>query len=261
MRWFKHFVDDSLFIADLQKEFGDAGYAFWFKVCELYAAYGDEQGQLTISWSNLERRMHKKRVAVERLLDFCSTADKLQISKGERDVTISSPIFLEMLDNYTKYQKGKRKDFEETSKKLKPEEKRGEEKREEEIRREGEEKIETGAPSLDEVKSLFKARGFTMHHEAEKFFHHYEANGWRIGQNEMRDWRAAAESWIARIPEFGSKQPHSVPYIPKARTEPPTCSKCGTQHQSWQLCPSIEVAPPQRVSALLKETVKKLAIS
>jgi hypothetical protein len=31
--------------------------------------------------------------------------------------------------------------------------------------------------------------------EADKFFNHYEANGWRVGRNPMRSWPAALNNW------------------------------------------------------------------
>lgn len=117
MKWFKHFAENDLLMDDLQREHGDAGYAFWYRLCELYAVHGNDEGMLTISWPNLERRLHRKRAVVERLLDWCSSAGRLEVQKGEREVKISSPAFLEMRDNYTKYQKGRRRDFDEPLKK------------------------------------------------------------------------------------------------------------------------------------------------
>lgn len=31
---------------------------------------------------------------------------------------------------------------------------------------------------------------------------YYESNGWRVGKNPMKDWRAAARNWNARHNEF-----------------------------------------------------------
>lgn len=59
-------------------------------------------------------------------------------------------------------------------------------------------------PSLEEVKLHFSQREMTMA-EAEKFFHHYESNGWRVGKNPMRSWTSAAVNWKKNIHEYGSK--------------------------------------------------------
>ena len=33
--------------------------------------------------------------------------------------------------------------------------------------------------------------------EAEKFFDHFEANGWKVGgKTPMKDWKAAARNWM-----------------------------------------------------------------
>lgn len=33
---------------------------------------------------------------------------------------------------------------------------------------------------------------------AKKFYCHYESNGWKVGKNSMKSWRAAADQWMAR---------------------------------------------------------------
>lgn len=43
--------------------------------------------------------------------------------------------------------------------------------------------------------------------EAEKFFNHYESNGWLLGGKvPMRNWKAACRSWAAKIPYFNREQ-------------------------------------------------------
>ena len=42
---------------------------------------------------------------------------------------------------------------------------------------------------------------------AKKFYCHYESNGWKVGKNSMKSWRAAADQWKARsINESKSKE-------------------------------------------------------
>lgn len=48
--------------------------------------------------------------------------------------------------------------------------------------------------SSDEVKSYFAELGLPSN-EAERFQDYYAANGWRVGKNPMKDWRAAARNW------------------------------------------------------------------
>ena len=48
-------------------------------------------------------------------------------------------------------------------------------------------------PSVDEV-ALYCAERHN-HVDATKFVDYYSANGWRIGKNPMKDWKAAVRTW------------------------------------------------------------------
>jgi len=66
-------------------------------------------------------------------------------------------------------------------------------------------KPERGArakPSIDLVKEYWKAE--SLKGNPEKFFHHYEANGWTRGKNPIENWRAVAELWSVNEQEFAS---------------------------------------------------------
>ena len=56
--------------------------------------------------------------------------------------------------------------------------------------------------SLDVVQELWKERSYPTN-EASKFWNYYSANGWRVGKNPMKDWKAAAAGWVMRSKEFG----------------------------------------------------------
>lgn len=55
-------------------------------------------------------------------------------------------------------------------------------------------------PDMAEVKAYFSEKGGT-NAQAERFFTYYESNGWRVGKNPMKKWKAAASGWIARDAE------------------------------------------------------------
>lgn len=40
--------------------------------------------------------------------------------------------------------------------------------------------------------------------EAEKFFNYYESNGWRVGKNPMKNWKAAAAMWKSKIKNYST---------------------------------------------------------
>jgi len=52
-----------------------------------------------------------------------------------------------------------------------------------------------------EVLFFFKEKNWPKL-EAEKFFNHYEAIGWKKGINPIENWQAAAESWILKAQEM-----------------------------------------------------------
>lgn len=48
-------------------------------------------------------------------------------------------------------------------------------------------------PTVDEVKAYCKERHNTVN--PERFVSWYEANGWKVGKNPMKDWKAAVRTW------------------------------------------------------------------
>lgn len=64
-------------------------------------------------------------------------------------------------------------------------------------------------PELEAIKEFFKTTNSTGS-EAEKFFNHYESNGWLVGgKSKMKNWQAAARNWMLNSEKFQTlkKQP------------------------------------------------------
>ena len=85
-------------------------------------------------------------------------------------------------------------------------------------------------PTLQQVRDFF-VDGLTGNYadsvlnpqnravEAEKFFYHYEANGWTLGGKvPMRNWKASCRSWVAKIPYFSRKVSKSAYVVPERKT-------------------------------------------
>lgn len=57
-------------------------------------------------------------------------------------------------------------------------------------------------PDKLQVNSYFSEQGFFD--ESERFFDYYTANGWRVGKNPMKDWKAAARNWCKNSKSFNN---------------------------------------------------------
>jgi hypothetical protein len=57
-------------------------------------------------------------------------------------------------------------------------------------------------PSLEEVKDFFSENKSSLL-EAEKYYNHFESNGWKVaGKTPMKNWKAAAKNWILRAEQY-----------------------------------------------------------
>lgn len=48
-------------------------------------------------------------------------------------------------------------------------------------------------PTIDEIKQYCSERNNTV--DPQKFLDYYESNGWKVGKNSMKDWKAAVRTW------------------------------------------------------------------
>lgn len=54
-------------------------------------------------------------------------------------------------------------------------------------------------PSKEEVEAYITEKGY--HVDAERFIDYYTANGWMVGKNHMKDWKATIRNWERRESE------------------------------------------------------------
>lgn len=59
-------------------------------------------------------------------------------------------------------------------------------------------------PSLKEISDYCKERNNDVN--PEKFLNYYEANGWKVGRNNMKDWKAAIRTWEVNSRSSGGKK-------------------------------------------------------
>ena len=48
-------------------------------------------------------------------------------------------------------------------------------------------------PTIEEVRAYCQERGNNV--DAERFVDYYTSNGWKVGKNPMKDWKAAVRTW------------------------------------------------------------------
>ena len=54
-------------------------------------------------------------------------------------------------------------------------------------------------PTLDEIIAYCRERNNDV--DANRFYNYYEANGWKVGRNPMKDWKACVRTWERNNPK------------------------------------------------------------
>lgn len=49
-------------------------------------------------------------------------------------------------------------------------------------------------PTPDEVRAYCSEKGYTV--DPDRFVDYYTSNGWMVGKNHMKDWKAAVRTWV-----------------------------------------------------------------
>lgn len=69
-------------------------------------------------------------------------------------------------------------------------------------------------PTLEEVTAYCKERNNSVN--PQRWLDHYESNGWMVGRNKMKDWKAAVRTWERN--GFGDSKPKQT-YKPTDESE------------------------------------------
>jgi hypothetical protein len=59
-------------------------------------------------------------------------------------------------------------------------------------------------PTIEEVSSYCLERNNKV--DAQRFIDYYDANGWKVGRNAMKDWKAAIRTWEKNDGSFSNKR-------------------------------------------------------
>lgn len=232
MQWFKHDTDSTMDfkIKKLIIRYGAVGYAIYFHCLELIAS-GINDTNITFQLEHdseiiaddlrIQGTAEKSgREYVEEIMRFMIQLGLFEESNGHifcfkmlkrLDSSMTSNQRLRKLissakENYSTLALTNNHDEVMISHdEVMKEEKRREKKRteEEEKREEGETTTRFHKPSISEIQQYCEERKNTIN--AEKFFNYYEANGWKVGKNKMKDWKACVRTWEQNEKKYSSQ--------------------------------------------------------
>lgn len=182
MKILQVFVD---FIEDIEP-LSDAEIGRLFKAMLKYAADDrykpDLKGNERFTWATAKKMINKNWAEYRKMCD-----------RNKENISKRYDSYHETTTRYDSYQE---------------EEKEEEEYKEEYIKEtlsKEREKKRFVPPSLDEVTAYCTERNNSI--DPEGFIDFYTSNGWKVGKNPMKDWKAAVRSWEQRDKRPAKKKP------------------------------------------------------
>jgi hypothetical protein len=67
-------------------------------------------------------------------------------------------------------------------------------------------------PSIDEVAFEMSNKCHEPKIEAERFYDYYESNGWKVGKNSMKSWKAAVRNWLRNAKSYNKPNQQRANY-------------------------------------------------
>lgn len=104
------------------------------------------------------------------------------------------------------------------------------------------------APSLEEVQEYCRERNNDV--DAERFISYYQSNGWMVGRNHMKDWKATIRTWERRNKESGFSGKQTKPDVQTMNEKEPAPKKDGV----WD---GVTMPLPDRIKWNLSESERR----
>ena len=174
MKYLKVFTD---FAADM-KELGDAERGRLFTAMLNYAATGEEpsfKGNEKFIWGTAKKNIDNQRMSYDSKCESMATAREHNPNNNKL-VSVQTDI-------RQKTDRKEQKTVEEQEQEQEQEQKKEKSKR----------KKDFSVPTLEEVKAYCDERHNSIDPEA--FIDFYESKGWKVGNQAMKDWKAAVRTW------------------------------------------------------------------
>lgn len=181
MKYLKVFTD---FVADM-KELGEAERGRLFTAMLEYAETGEEpalRGNERFVWGTAKKNIDNQRDSYEKRCEI-----------NRQNITNRYESLRTVTNAYeSKQDKDKEKDKEKNKKTIK----------------------RFTPPTVEEVRSYCTERGNNV--DPQTFVDFYEAKGWMVGSNHMKDWRACVRTWEKnRVDRGRGKQNPALKYEQK----------------------------------------------
>jgi len=215
MKWFRHDsnANTDAKLRRVRMKYGLEGYGLYWYCLELIAA-GVEAHNLTFELEHdseiiaFDTGLHRD-IVQEMMTYFCNLGLFENV-----DGTITCLKMASRTDEYIR--KTLRTNSGQTPDKLRIKSRLIEEKRIEEKRKEKKEPKKTvnrfSPPTLEEVKAYCAERGNSV--DADGFIDYYQSNGWKVGRNSMKNWKAAVRRWEKKDKvKNDSNGPRSKPLV------------------------------------------------
>lgn len=147
-----------------------------------------KRGQVVTSVNNLSRDLGMSRGTVQRCIKELKRTREIKTYPNSKYTLIT-------IINYDSYQGSVLKNGTQPSTQhgTQPSTNR----RNKEIKNSLKEREPINSPNFDEVKAYAEDRG-ASEDLALDFFEHYESNGWMVGKNPMKNWKASFNGWMRR---------------------------------------------------------------
>ena len=63
-------------------------------------------------------------------------------------------------------------------------------------------------PTIEEIAAYCQEKGYNI--DAEYFYNYYESNGWKVGRNTMKDWKATIRNWSKKEKELNKNSNYGI---------------------------------------------------
>lgn len=162
---------------------------------EMKVVFGNDtkilrQGELITGRDEIAKKCNISSSKVERILKRLKTEHQIeqQTSTKGRLITVL---------NWEQYQKSEQQNEQQVNNKWTTSEQQVDtNKNDKNIKKDNNKllsKEKTTKPTLEDIKSYCIERGNSV--DPSKFYDYYESNGWMVGKNKMKDWKACVRTW------------------------------------------------------------------